>query len=403
MQPADQTGDRSWLRDIPVKGRRQAPDEPPKFLRQRFSWNIRELSGAFGDLGTFLPHIIGAITIVGMAPAGILISFGLFYISTGALYALPIAIQPMKAVSAVILVETIEPGAVAGAGIIIGLFFLVVGVTGFIDRLAKLIPGAVASGLQLGLGLSLAVLGVRMVGAQPWLGIGICVLILILLRNRHVPAVIVALVVGVVVGQLTGLAPPIGNLVFGFHLPSLVVPSWEQLLNGARNAALPQIPLTLTNAIIVTAAVTRQLFPLEVHVVNERNLSLTTGIGNLLAAPFGGYPMCHGAGGITGHYRFGARSGAAPLVIGTIFLLLGLIFGNSVTGLLQSVPEAVLGALLLFSGVDLAQSSEPRQYQDSELLLVLLISAICLAFNPAIAFALGLPLAHLLKRNWVKL
>ena len=72
------------------------------------------------------------------------------------------------------------------------------------------------------------------------------------------------------------------------------------LLHGTEFAVLPQIPLTLTNATIVTAAVSRQLFPREVIQVNERNFALTTGLGNLLAAPFGDYLMCHGAGSIAG-------------------------------------------------------------------------------------------------------
>src|SRR4029077_18680152 len=96
------------------------------------------------------------------------------------------------------------------------------------------------------------------------------------------------------------------------HLPHLVVPTWAQILHGTEFAVLPQIPLTLTNAIIVTRVFSRKLFPREVHSVNERNLALTTGLGNLLAAPFGGYLMCHGAGGIAGHFRFGGGDPRAP-------------------------------------------------------------------------------------------
>ncbi|GEP07872.1 hypothetical protein [Methylobacterium oxalidis] len=67
-----------------------------------------------------------------------------------------------------------------------------------------------------------------------------------------------------------------------------MIPTWAQLVHGVENAVLPQIPLTLTNAIIVTAAASKQLFPVGAQRVTERNLSVTTGVGNLLAAPFGG-------------------------------------------------------------------------------------------------------------------
>lgn len=176
-----------------------------------------------------------------------------------------------------------------------------------------------------------------------------------------------------------------------------------QIVHGTKNAVLPQIPLTLTNAIIVTAAVSRQLFPNEVNPVTERNLALTTGLGNLLAAPFGGYLMCHGAGGIAGHVRFGARTATAPVLIGLVFVVLGIGFGNSGYALLKTIPNAVLGSLLLFSGLELALSSKPQDYRDSDLFLVLLMAAIGVALNPAAAFAVGLPLAYAFKQKWLRI
>ena len=373
------------------------------FARSRFGWDIREVSGALGDLGTFLPHIIGAITVVGMDPTGVLTAFGLFYLATGAFYGVPIAVQPMKAASAAALIQPMSPGAVAGAGIVIGLFFLVAGVTGLVSRLARVVPPTVASGLQLGLGLSLGALGIRMIGAQPWLGAGICVLMLVLMKIPRLPVALIALLVGIIAGQMVGVSPPLPTLTFGLHLPSLIVPTWEQTFHGIEFAVLPQIPLTLTNAIIVTAVLSRQLFPREINPVNERNLALTTGLGNLLAAPFGGYLMCHGAGGLAGHYRFGGRTATAPAIIGLAFLGLGVVLGKSGYALLQTIPNAVLGALLLFSGIDLALASRPQSYQDSELFLVLLMAAIGVALNPAVAFAVGLPLAFAYQRGWLKI
>jgi SulP family sulfate permease len=165
---------------------------------------------------------------------------------------------------------------------------------------------------------------------------------------------------------------------------------------------LPQTPLTLTNAIITTAAVSRQFFPKELHPVTERNLAITTGLGNLLAAPFGGYLMCHGAGGIAGHVRFGARTATAPVLIGLVFVVLGLGFGDSGYALLKTIPDAVLGGLLLFSGIELALSSKLQEYRDADLFLVLLMAAIAVAFNPAAAFIVGVPLAFAAKRRWLK-
>jgi len=94
------------------------------FVRSRFRWNVQEVSGSLGDLGTFLPHIVGAITIVRMDPTGILTTFGLFYALSGAFYGVPMAVEPMKAASAAMLIEPMNPGAITGAGLVIGALFL---------------------------------------------------------------------------------------------------------------------------------------------------------------------------------------------------------------------------------------------------------------------------------------
>src|SRR3954452_18726628 len=133
---------------------------------------VQEGSGACGDLGTFIPHVIGAITVAGLAPAGVLFGFGVFLISTGLFYGLPLPVQPMKAISAVILTNGLRPGEVAAAGILIGLVLLVLGITGWISRLARAIPQSVSAGLQLGLGLLMGVLGIKLLLQTPVIGFG---------------------------------------------------------------------------------------------------------------------------------------------------------------------------------------------------------------------------------------
>ena len=85
--------------DVKIRCPDQPSASPPRFARPRFLWSMGEVSGAVGDLGTFLPHIVGAITVVGMAPSGVLLCFGLFYLASGLLYGVPMGVQPMKAAS----------------------------------------------------------------------------------------------------------------------------------------------------------------------------------------------------------------------------------------------------------------------------------------------------------------
>jgi len=396
---------RSLLRIPPIKVREgtEAENEPPLLVRSRFGWSAQEVSGSLGDLGTFLPHIVGAITVVRMDPTGILTTFGLFYALSGAFYGVPMAVQPMKAASAAVLIEPMSPGAIAGAGLVIGAFFLLIGMTGIVGRIARAMPPTIAAGLQLGLGLSLGALGIRLMGGQLWLGVAISAAMLALMRFGRMPVALIAVLVGIGAGQLLGIASPFPQLDFGLHLPHLMLPSWQEIAHGTANAVLPQIPLTLTNAIIVTAAVSKQFFPKELLPVNERNLAITTGLGNLLAAPFGGYLMCHGAGGIAGHVRFGARTATAPVLIGVVFLVLGVGFGESGYALLKTIPDAVLGALLMFSGIELALSSKFQDYRHADMFVVLLMAAIGVALNPAAAFAVGLPIAFAVGRGWLRI
>jgi len=158
-----------------------------------------ECSGACGDLGTFIPHVIGAMTVAGLAPAGILFGFAAFLISTGLYYGLPLPVQPMKAISAVILTGGLRPGE----GITIGVVLLMLGITGWIGRLARAIPQSVSAGLQLGLGLLMVVLGLKLILETPWLGFGSLALLFALTRVPHCPAAPLALGAGILAAGST--------------------------------------------------------------------------------------------------------------------------------------------------------------------------------------------------------
>lgn len=321
-----------------------------------FRLNAREAGGAFGDLGTFLPHTISVLTVGGLASGGVLFGFGLFYLFTGLFYRLPIPVQPMKAVTAVIVTAGLTPGAVAATGLILGVVLLVLGLSGAIERLARVIPASVIAGLRLGLGASFALFGLTMMLEVPWLGFGMLALLGGLTFLRGCPATLIGLVVALVAGQAAGLAPPLGALSPRFGLPDLVLPGFAEMAEALHKAVLPQIALTVTNAVIITAALARALFPEAGGGVSEKRLCLTSGAANLLLAPFGALPMCHGAGGLQAHHRFGARSGAAPLLIGALFLGLALFFSEAALDLLAMIPLAAVGAFLVLAGVELAVS-----------------------------------------------
>lgn len=349
---------------------------------------IGECGGACGDLGTFIPHVIGAITIAGLAPFGVLFGFGAFLVATGLFYGLPLPVQPMKAVSAVILTEGLRPGEVAAAGMILGIVLLVLGTTGAIGRIARLIPQSVSVGLQLGLGLMMGVLGIKLMLETPWTGFGSLALLLVLMRVPSCPAAPVTLAAAACIGWLANVAPT-PAVTFAWPVPQLVIPTWAEVWRSIEIAALPQLSLTLTNAILVTASLSRELFPASGNIASERNLALSSGLANVLLSPFGAMPMCHGAGGLQAQYRFGARTGLAPVIFGTVLLALAIGFAGSASSLFAIIPIGAVGALLILAGKDLAVSRRLFDARPSCWPVIGATALLTLIVNPAIGLVVG--------------
>jgi MFS superfamily sulfate permease-like transporter len=350
---------------------------------------VQEASGACGDLGTFIPHVIGAMTVAGLAPVGVLSGFGIFLIATGLFYGLPLPVQPMKAVSAVILTGGLRPGEVAAAGMMIGVILLVLGITGWIGRLARAIPQSVSAGLQLGLGLLMGVLGVKLMLETPWIGFPALAALILLSRVPRCPVAPIVLAAAALVGWASGGAAMPGAVTVAPGIPHLVIPTWAEIWRSLEIAVLPQLSLTLTNAVIVTASLSRELFPATGSVTSERNLALSSGLANVLLCPFGAMPMCHGAGGLQAQYRFGARTGLAPIIFGVVVLVLAVGFADHAAALFAIIPMGAVGALLILAGTDLAISRRLFDGKPSCLPVIGVTALVTLTLNPALGLILG--------------
>jgi predicted benzoate:H+ symporter BenE len=350
---------------------------------------VQEASGACGDLGTFIPHVIGAITVAGLAPAGVLLGFTLFLVSTGLFYGLPLPVQPMKAVSAVILTGGLRPGEVAAAGIIIGVVLLVLGATGLVGRLARVIPQSVSAGLQLGLGLLMGVLGFRLMLETWWIGFPALGALFLLGRIPRFPAAPIVLVTAAVVGWATGGVAPAHEAVVAPSGLHVMIPTWAEVWRSFGIAVLPQLSLTLTNAVIVTASLSRELFPARGEIASERNLALSSGLANVLLCPFGAMPMCHGAGGLQAQYRFGGRTGLTPIIFGVVLLVLAVGFADRAAGLFAVIPIGAVGALLIIAGTDLAISRRLFDGRPSCLWVIGVAALVTVTVNPALGLVLG--------------
>ena len=368
-------------------------------------YNKMEFAGAFGDLGTLIPFVVGYITLNQMDPLGILVAFGIFKIFVGLYFKTPVPIQPMKAIGGMAIAHagTITPGMIWGSGIFTGLFWLLMGGTGAITWIEKITTKPVVRGIMLGLGLSFIIEGLGMMRTGPLFAIGGVALTLLLLTNRRFPAMLVLLAYGIIVAfiQRPELLDELSHLSIRFRWPELTFGriSWKELLSGFVILGLPQAPLTLGNAIIATVAENNAYFP--DRKVTAKTITIDHGFMNLISTCIGGIPMCHGAGGMAGHIRFGARTGGALVILGVIVLMTGLFLSDSVALLLQVFPRPILGVILFFAGVELALVVQDIKLKKQNL-FVLLVTAGTAMWNMGVAYLAGLILYYGLHRRWFK-
>ncbi|MBX2879504.1 MAG: putative sulfate/molybdate transporter [Granulosicoccus sp.] len=359
-----------------------------------------ELSGAYGDLGTFLPLVMGILLLGQFDTTGILIGFGVFALASGLFFRRPVPVQPMKAIAAYAIVGGLTPAAVTASGLVLGVVLLVLGATRLFRRLDRWVPAVVLAGIQLGLGISLVFISVSLV-ASLWYCVLLIVLFLLALQGSRfqVPGALVLLISGVLWSLIWG-GHTIPALPFKIYWPELHFPEWSDFKLALQSAVLPQFAMTLTNAVLLTALVSSQYFPdsADRDRITPRYLAISTGFFNVLLAPIGAFPMCHGAGGMVAHYHLGARRGIAMVIFGITCLLLGLFVGAQSLLLLALVPAVIVSGLLAYAGLQLANLQKFWKQSVADRWLVLAVAVICVAVNAGVALIVGIVLSRLLQK-----
>ncbi len=349
-------------------------------------FNLSELSGSLGDFGTIIPLILAVALVSDVNARYVLLFFGIWFIITGLWYRLPIPLEPMKAVAVIVIAGSIGSGEIAAAGLILGLTFLVLGYGRFFGIIEKWVPQSVVRGIQLGLALLLFRSSLGFVVKDPLffvIGIAIIAGFYLLARYRSVPDLSAIVVIGV--GLVAGIAlyglPPLSLI----PAPQPVIPIPSDFSSAFATLVLPQVVLTITNAILATSLLTRDLFAQDVP---PKRFSTSIGLMNLLSVPFGGFPMCHGAGGLAGQFRYGARTGGANIYAGIIFIVLALFFTSP--QILPIIAIGVLGALLVFVGIEMSRHS----LRTDSLFVTGVIAILALLVSMTVAFIVGMVLAY---------
>ena len=318
----------------------------------------RELAGAVADVGVLVPIAAALIVSNGLSATAVLLPAGLLYIAAAFTYGLPIPVQPLKAFGAIAIAKGLGSDEIAAGALLMGVVFVFLGRLHLLDVAARAFPKALIRGVQLTVGLlflkiawglvldppkSFAEHALPASWAVPLAAVG--VIAAISLRRYPVSLVLVlggAAVMVALGGSDAALGP--SNIAF----PAL---DWATMATAFTVLVLPQLPLSFANSCLATADAARVYFGEKAEAVRPGRLATSFGSANLFAGAIGGMPVCHGAGGLTAHVAFGARTGGAPLAMGIALLVLALGFGAGLAALLTAFPLPILAALLATAGL----------------------------------------------------
>lgn len=387
-----------YRRVIAASEKTSTAEAPRPWIR----FDRNEWSGAFGDMGTDFPLIVGMILAAGLDPTGVLTAFGLMQIATGLLYRMPMPVQPLKAMAVLVIAQKATGSMLFGAGLAIAVMMLLLSVTGTLGWLVRAVPKVVVRGIQAGLGLQLAHLALREYmpasGAYGYVLAAISLLIiLLLLGNRRFPPAMFVIILGVAFAFVFSHGSVAWVHTLALHLPHIQVPSRSDIWSGFVVLAIPQLALSLGNSVLATKQIAEDLFPEKKLGVTK--IGLTYSAMNFVNPLLGGVPTCHGSGGMMGHYAFGGRTGGSVVIYGSFYLLLGLFGSAAFQQVVIFFPKPMLGAILLVEAVALIALMRDVVDDSAHIIVVLLVAlaAVDLPYGYVVGLVGGTALFYYLR------
>ena len=312
---------------------------------KRIRISRRELTGALGDSVTVLPVVVAVAALTDLSLARLLLGFAAFQIVWGLYYGLPVSVEPMKALAALVIAGGLGGAELVVSGLLAGSVLLLVGATDTLARIEAFVGRPVVRGIQLAVGLVLLETGVQLSLDGPAYALAglVVVGVSVAIGRRRVSALLVlALGVGVAVAT-TGLPTP--------RIPALgmTLPDAAGVTVNAAGATVGQLAMTVGNAAVATSLLLTDYYDAD---VSADDLATSMGVMNLLALPFGAMPMCHGSGGVAGKYAFGARTAGSNLLLGALFGVAAVVG----VGVVAAFPLAMLGVILVVVAAELCRT-----------------------------------------------
>lgn len=320
-----------------------------------------DISGALADLGILVPLTAALVVVNGLNVGSVLVLAGMLAITAGLVFRIPFPVQPLKALTALAVAQVLSPDVIHAAGLEIGLFFVILSLTGLAGALSRLFTRPVIRALQFGVGWLLIVTAVKLITKPPSVFVStppvrtglllaaltVGVVVIAAWRRWYVLSivlVVIGVVVTIIVEQPTFGAP-------GITIPRFEIPPWSVFGTAFVLLVIPQIPLTFGNAVVGVDSLAHEFFGDRADRVSPSRVALLCGAGNMASALFGGMPMCHGSSGMSAHIRMGARTWVMNAILGGSLLVLGFFFADQVLEMFGLLPVWVLGGFLAYAGL----------------------------------------------------
>ena len=323
---------------------------------------LRELSGGLGDSGLLIPIAIALIAENGLDATAVFAGVGATYVATALYFRVPVPVQPLKAFAAAAIALQLDATTIAAGALLMAAAMAILSASGLAGWLAERFPLVLVRGIQASVALLLAKAAVDLAERGNWEGLPAidptlsvamalagCGALLAMRGGTRIPGALAVLGAGAVVGLVVGGLP--GDVALGPGPVSVSIPDGATFATALTTLVLAQIPLTFGNSIVATADAERTYFGSRARRVTPRPLAASIGLANTFAGVASGLPVCHGAGGVTAHYKLGARSLVSTLSVGVLLIILALLLGSSLPVLLTLIAPGVLAGMLLFVAI----------------------------------------------------
>jgi len=325
-------------------------------------FNLRELAGGLGDTGLFIPIAVAMIALNGLNATAVFAVAGLVYVGTALYFRVPVPVQPLKAFAAAAIALGLSAETLAAGALLMSGAMALLAITRSANWLAERFPTALVRGIQASVALLLAKAAIELAQKGNWEGLPaidptvsiaiaavFCLLLLGVAGDRWLPGSLMVLAAGAAIGlAVDGLPSGVGA---GPESLSLSFPSGAAFATALTTLVLAQIPLTFGNSVVATSDAEREYFGERARRVDPRRLASSISLANIAAGLTGGLPVCHGAGGVTAHYRLGARTARATLMVGVLYVILGVGLGATLPTFLHLLAPAALAGMLLFVAI----------------------------------------------------